>query len=331
MNSILDHISHSALDDAIEEHYKEIMFPSTWKVYIIDNLFEMYDSAGLTAIQKEVIAYILQNFEKLIKGTPSDLEIHMNKIEQDFNFSDLIKGKSNSFKKALIKAFSYSTFRKEMPSRKLTQALDLKSCPYCNAQYTLATKVRNSKGQLKLLFEIDHFYPKSKYPYLSLSFYNLIPSCSSCNRSKSSKPSFLSNNFHPYSNDSVGHHFEFHTDPLDIAKLYINGNNHFKIHTRITVPDPLKEKVQRHLDDYSISELYARHNDIVEELAWKKYIYTYRYKKNLIEKYFEGLFKDSADLERFIIGNYSKKPDMLRRPLSKFASDIAKDLDLIKK
>ncbi|TCL67476.1 hypothetical protein EV196_10232 [Mariniflexile fucanivorans] len=29
--------------------------------------------------------------------------------------------------------------------------------------------------------ELDHYYPKSLYPYFGVSFYNLIPSCQSCN------------------------------------------------------------------------------------------------------------------------------------------------------
>lgn len=33
-------------------------------------------------------------------------------------------------------------------------------------------------------FQFNHFYDKGTYPYLALSFYNLIPSCSTCNSSK---------------------------------------------------------------------------------------------------------------------------------------------------
>jgi hypothetical protein len=33
----------------------------------------------------------------------------------------------------------------------------------------------------ELMPEIDHFYPKDKYPFLAVSFFNLIPSCLTCN------------------------------------------------------------------------------------------------------------------------------------------------------
>ena len=53
------------------------------------------------------------------------------------------------------------------------------TCPYCNMadiHYIPATALSQpEKGVL------DHFYPKEIYPILGLSFYNLIPSCPSCN------------------------------------------------------------------------------------------------------------------------------------------------------
>lgn len=59
------------------------------------------------------------------------------------------------------------------------QQSEVVTCPYCNMadiHYTPATALsRAEKGVL------DHFYPKEIYPILGLSFYNLIPSCSSCN------------------------------------------------------------------------------------------------------------------------------------------------------
>ena len=34
---------------------------------------------------------------------------------------------------------------------------------------------------LKSKKQIDHFFPKRKYPFLALCYYNLIPSCDICN------------------------------------------------------------------------------------------------------------------------------------------------------
>ena len=51
----------------------------------------------------------------------------------------------------------------------------LKVCPYCGMEYIRPTN--KSKKQ------IDHFFPKRKYPFLALCYYNLIPSCDTCNES----------------------------------------------------------------------------------------------------------------------------------------------------
>ena len=32
--------------------------------------------------------------------------------------------------------------------------------------------------------QFDHFYNKSKYPLLAISFYNLVPVCGTCNHTK---------------------------------------------------------------------------------------------------------------------------------------------------
>ncbi len=51
----------------------------------------------------------------------------------------------------------------------------LRVCPYCGL--TIIKPSNKTKHQ------IDHFFPKGKYPFLALSYYNLIPSCDKCNES----------------------------------------------------------------------------------------------------------------------------------------------------
>lgn len=62
----------------------------------------------------------------------------------------------------------------------LQRQLGVKVCPYCNRMYTTTLF-----GENRIRPDFDHFYPQSKYPYLSVSLFNLIPSCSMCNRKKS--------------------------------------------------------------------------------------------------------------------------------------------------
>lgn len=53
------------------------------------------------------------------------------------------------------------------------------SCPYCNK-----TQIENRRNIEKRTSQLDHFFNKDKFPFLSLSIHNLIPSCGACNHIK---------------------------------------------------------------------------------------------------------------------------------------------------
>lgn len=61
----------------------------------------------------------------------------------------------------------------------LQRQLGIKVCPYCNRMYTTTLF-----GKHGIRPDFDHFYPQSKYPYLAVNLFNLIPSCSMCNKKK---------------------------------------------------------------------------------------------------------------------------------------------------
>lgn len=50
-------------------------------------------------------------------------------------------------------------------------------CPYCDIDTTIS--ISNN--------EVEHFLPKSKFPFLSMNAYNLIPSCHACNKKSEGK------------------------------------------------------------------------------------------------------------------------------------------------
>ena len=65
----------------------------------------------------------------------------------------------------------------------IVNRLKAETCPFCNRMYTKTLMM--SKNNARIRPELDHFYPKSKYPYLAVSLFNLIPICSYCNKQKS--------------------------------------------------------------------------------------------------------------------------------------------------
>lgn len=80
---------------------------------------------------------------------------------------------------------------------------------------------------------------------------------------------------------------------------------------------------------FHISTQYQAHKDIVEEIVWKKQIYN-KALFDIYSKSFKDLGFRQSDFNRFIISNYDKEEDILKRPLSKMVQDIAKQLDIIK-
>lgn len=77
--------------------------------------------------------------------------------------------------------------------------LNITVCPYCNREYI--SIVGDLDQDLKIRPEIDHFFPQSKYPYLSCSLFNFIPSCLLCNHHKKDSFNISDENLtiYPYS------------------------------------------------------------------------------------------------------------------------------------
>src|SRR3546814_568677 len=79
----------------------------------------------------------------------------------------------------------------------LAENMPINTCIYCNRLYTHT--IITDKREFIARPTFDHWFPKATFPLLSLSFYNLIPSCNVCNSSlKGTKTMALKNIFHPY-------------------------------------------------------------------------------------------------------------------------------------
>lgn len=200
--------------------------------------------------------------------------------------------------------------------------LDIKTCCYCNAQY--ATTFIGDDGKMAS-YDLDHFYPQSKYPYLSTSFFNLVPSCSCCNRHKSNHDEF--------------HYPLYVTKHQRLIRLALKPDSIIK-YWMTTDADALKIDLKDGVDAptgfadaydkvFYIRDLYTAHTDEAEEILWKSRIYNESYKLQL-ENSFSKLFANDPDKSlRFYLGFYSKESDILKRPLSKLKQDIARQVGLI--
>ena len=79
-----------------------------------------------------------------------------------------------------------------------------------------------------------------------------------------------------------------------------------------------------------IEELYQSHIDVVNELIWKKEVYTNSYRDGLLKILNQkNLELNEAELNRFITSYYSDKENYGKRPLSKMVTDIGREIGLI--
>jgi len=203
---------------------------------------------------------------------------------------------------------------------------NLKTCPYCNMGYILISK-RDTKKQNGLRPEIDHFFPKSKYPYLAMSFYNLIPSCMICNHTKGSKDTYKDGLLSPYEIDE--NTFQLTYKPKNMNFLQIKKRKYNFNNFTIEIKDKNKKKDDEDRKDsndyFKLDKLYEQHKDVVLELLVKRTIYSKSYIAELKKNFH---FTDD-EIYRFLFCNYKDSDDLHKRPLSKLVKDISNELGLL--
>lgn len=142
--------------------------------------------------------------EKLITSGPRELDSLADKLYPILANADFEKcGTYIAFSELLQKkVFNYKAYRDSdfCSSLYIELKFTTVTCPYCN-EYPVKVVLRSKgKGKKPILhFDLDHFYPKNKYPFLALSFYNHIPSCKYCNSlHKQDLPFTIKTHTHPY-------------------------------------------------------------------------------------------------------------------------------------
>lgn len=184
----------------------------------------------------------------------------------------------------------------------------IRVCPYCNRQYI--TPIYSDRGKMRA--DIDHFLPKSKYPFFSMSLYNLVPVCKSCNQSLKRDIEFTFKSINPYE-DSLDEYFTFYGD-TQTNEITIVYNN--KIY---------QEHINMHIDTFKIEALYNYHQNQVEEMVKKRVAYPDEYIKKLYEQN-RLYFRDELEVKQVIIGFIDDKRRMNDEAFLKLRRDIAVQL-----
>jgi|SRR5690554_122982 len=232
-----------------------------------------------------------------------------------------LKTENTDLKNEIVKALNYKGLRSTFYP-KYFQELDVKSCVYCNSQLTIVAR-KDTNGNLSAKFQVDHYYPKDDFPFLSISLFNLYPSCATCNNLKKKKEV----DFNLYSrniNETLNSRFKFKLSPSSKIK-YLTSKDSSDI--EILFKDN-KNKNKIFNDTFHIEGIYETQKDLIEELIIKSQIYNDSYLKSLNNS-FSKLSLNPSLFKRTIVGNYVDERDIHKRPMSKVVMDIARDLGLI--
>lgn len=320
------------------------------KTYFDTNhLRSLTDLSNITPVTQEVrfYKYIYNKYEKIILGTPKELQEIVDYIETHFQ-GLAINDKKTQVSKNLFSIFNYDKFTRSIPTKKhperwgaykLVEDLNVKVCPYCNRQYI--TVYRSDEGKTR--GTLDHFFDKATYPYLAISFFNLIPSCSVCNSSlKGSKKFNYRDNLHPYESGFEDHiKFSIHfmgkrnqqtkVKEYDISDL-LNNSNKFRIKLKVNkLSNPDNHFIRKAFNNssiFKINALYNFHKDIVNELVLKALAYNEESINNLYKEFEGQLFASREDVLRMVIGNYITENELEARVCAKLIKDISEELGL---
>lgn len=279
---------------------------------------------GLTELERAYVKKITDNYNQILKATPSEIEVLIKEFDLIINHNFIRR----PFRDLITKALRYEDYR-EREYLDFIKDLGINTCVYCNAQLTIVINLRKiqqgaRKGQFERegKFEVDHFHSQSKYPFLCTSFYNLIPCCSNCNKSKSDDNSL----FYLYTGTDNLESFVFKIDNDSLDKYFTTRK---RSDLEIRFESTENDLLTNHKELFRIEEIYATQKDVAEEIINKAEAYTLAYKQGLVDT-FKDLFPDKALINKLLIGNYDKPDEIHKRPLAKFMQDIARQVGLIR-
>lgn len=256
-------------------------------------------------------------------------------LGNEFDKVDDFKKEIKAIHQRLKRVFSYdSLIRKKTVSEELDTKnwsgyqfayhLGARVCVYCNRNYTVTLKV-GKDGVVRP--QLDHFYPKSMYPYLAISLYNLVPSCSTCNANLKLDKDMLDENhediyLHPYE-DAICSEFRFDFKvERDIAVT-----KHFS-----TIgPEDLSvsilgldanDKYQKSADLFKLKELYELHKEEFSDI----YNIVCAYSDSVFDEIESSFEFDKEKMRKEFISNFrTASPE--KRSLGKATNDLLDSME----
>lgn len=205
----------------------------------------------------------------------------------------------------------------------LAEHIGHNSCTYCNRQYTFTVSGKNN-GERITRPAFDHWFPKSRFPLLSLNLYNLIPCCAICNSgAKGDKVFQLTEFVHPYEQKDDDPKIKFVPSISDKGEWTVVLDR-----DKVTHPE-----VDNTIKAFELDRIYDMHGPLeVKELMEFAQAYSNTYLQQIYNQISEELGKvgfSQEDVYKMLFGTESIPSKFLDRPLSKMKHDIMEYLGII--
>jgi len=299
-----------------------------YRQWALDNIYyKMYSSKG-SKTQNSIFNKLrehIQNDQMLNKDLRNYLLVESNLInllvgspKEILNSGENLEGEL--FTKHFVKT-RYPELRTEFGGI-ISKKLNLRICPYCNRAYTFSVQ-KNLGGNTKT-FQLDHIYPKEKYPYLAINIFNLVPVCAACNHDKLNFSDEFINPFEQ-SWDKSGVAFKWkYSDETERLVELIPHTEDFEIYINHKDIDFVKNSIQA----LGLEEIYSEHKTEALEIIKLAQKYNTSYIEELSK--YEGLNLNEFKIKRDLLGPNLDAKDHHKRPLAKFTRDIAEDVGFLK-
>lgn len=304
-------------DAAIHAHL------SVLKPFVLDRL-ERLKSEKLTHADgrntrylNALIEHLKTNVKQILIAKPPQLRRIISEFSNKFTALDKVLTDKASDRsdvgKDLVEGlkwvFDYDAFstwtHAKWNAYALVELHKLRICPYCHASH-LNFHVHDFKDMRPPL---DHFYPRSRYPYLATSLYNLIPSCHQCNSSvKGSKNPIEKKLIHPYEIDESHIRFRLKsTKPVD----------------KPLKPDDIEIEIE--VPGNSDANLSVEFFALRGRYQWYKHEVAEVHDRLLTQRDKTGTLRSLVGVKRFVYG-FSESTSR-ERVLGRCIKDIVADLD----
>ncbi|QLE85411.1 hypothetical protein FLM48_10170 [Shewanella sp. Scap07] len=256
---------------------------TNYKDELLETLFRIKDEKSSLLAQ-----YLHDELKEL--NTPVEIRDLLRAVQS------LHQGKSKPFKdeapypswvKNLSNIFDYEKCRSEY-GLQIVKSSNLEVCPFCNNNPIIIAEGKRHIDKP----DLDHFYPKSIYPFLAITLSNFVPSCHRCNRTfkrdedtyvEIIEPELITDTYSDYMHPlvegtlkSTVFHFLPATDRLTSPTVLVSGFDGF----------------MKNIDLFELKSVYEV-DKFVREYKSLKYIFDQ--KKGL-----EGSAQDAIDDEEFM-------------------------------